>query len=124
MGAEKIEHAREIIARLKTATGSVSGAELGRKLDLERSTISAWATSGEINFKHVFRKLEHIREEWILHGDGAMLKSDAGSHAKQAQKFEAAGKLLAEAMKILLDNPGDKISAILVAILPGALSLH
>lgn len=100
-----------VIERLKGALSIKSDAALGRYFGVERSTINSWRKRDAVPFKTLFAKCEHLREEWVMAGEGEMLKSEAG---RQKPPVEQVADLLIQAIDVLKkvkESPTPSISS-------------
>lgn len=67
---------REIIIRLKKAMDIQSDNALAESLGISRGTLSNWKVRNSIDFGLVFSKCKQVSIDWLLSGEGEMLKSD------------------------------------------------
>lgn len=64
-----------ILNRIKLAYSLKNDAELARFLEIQRNTLSNWYSRNTIDYDKVFLKCESLNPEWLLTGQGEMLKS-------------------------------------------------
>jgi DNA polymerase V len=93
-----------IIERLKTATESKSDSSLAEKLGYQRQAVYEWKKRGSVPLQKVFEVCPNVREEWILTGEGEMLRVSDG---RQKSPSERATDLLNEAIKVLRETHED-----------------
>lgn len=63
-----------ILSRIKLAYSLKNDAELARFLEIQRNTLSNWYSRNTIDYDKVFLKCELLNFEWLLTGQGEMLK--------------------------------------------------
>ncbi len=63
-----------ILERLKEIKGFKTDTELAVFLGITRSTLSNWHNRNSIDFDILFSKCEHINIDWLITGEGEMLK--------------------------------------------------
>lgn len=63
-----------MLERIKIAMGFTTDVELSAFLGVSKSTLSNWKGRGSIDYDLMFSKCEQIHEQWIIRGEGAMLK--------------------------------------------------
>ena len=66
-----------ILNRIKLAYSLKNDAELARFLEIQRNTLSNWYSRNTIDYDKVFLKCEQLNPEWLLTGQGEMLKEDS-----------------------------------------------
>jgi len=64
-----------ILSRIKLAYSLKNDAELARFLEIQRNTLSNWYSRNTIDYDKVFLKCELLNFEWLLTGQGEMLKN-------------------------------------------------
>ena len=67
----------DILDRLKTALSMSSDKDLGEALGVSKAAISNWRKRNSIDFERVFSICEHINIDWLMTGEGNMLRSDS-----------------------------------------------
>lgn len=67
---------KEIIERLKIGLELSSDNALADTLGVSKTTLSNWKSRNSLDFPLVFSLCEHISLDWLLTGEGNMLKSD------------------------------------------------
>lgn len=65
---------KEILERVKKFSAAKTDTELASYLGIAKSTLSNWYTRNSIDYNLVFSKCEHINFDWLITGDGPMLK--------------------------------------------------
>lgn len=65
---------KEVIERLKIALNLSSDNALAETLGVSKATLSNWKSRNSIDIPLLFSKCEHISVDWLLTGNGAMLK--------------------------------------------------
>lgn len=65
---------KDIINRLKIALDIKTDNDLSERLTINKSTLSNWKNRNTLDFDLVFSICEHINIDWLLTGDGNMLK--------------------------------------------------
>lgn len=65
---------KEVIERLKIALNLSSDNALAETLGVSKATLSNWKSRNSIDIPLLFSKCEHISIDWLLTGNGAMLK--------------------------------------------------
>ena len=65
-----------ILNRIKLAYSLKNDAELARFLEIQRNTLSNWYSRNTIDYDKVFLKCESLNFDWLLTGQGEMLKED------------------------------------------------
>ena len=65
-----------ILARIKEYYSFNTDTDLADFLGIQRSTLSNWVKRNSIDYDLVLSKCEHINKNWLLTGEGEMLKSD------------------------------------------------
>lgn len=63
-----------ILNRIKLAYSLKNDAELARFLEIQRNTLSNWYSRNTIDYDKVFLKCESLNFDWLLTGQGPMLK--------------------------------------------------
>ena len=76
---------KEILDRAKLAFDISSDVQLAELLGVKKSTLSNWKSRNTIDYAALFTKCEHINIDWLITGDGEMLKSS--SEVKPAHTF-------------------------------------
>lgn len=66
---------KEVIERLKIALNLSSDNALAETLGVSKATLSNWKSRNSIDIPLLFSKCEHLSVDWLLTGNGAMLKS-------------------------------------------------
>lgn len=66
----------DIINRLKLVINASSDTDLANVLGVGKSTISNWRNRQSIDYDLVFSFCEHINLDWLLTGEGDMLKNN------------------------------------------------
>ena len=84
-----------ILNRIKLAYSLKNDAELARFLEIQRNTLSNWYSRNTIDYDKVFLKCELLNFDWLLTGEGDMLKSELNE-----QKFSNNDKYTASLEKI------------------------
>lgn len=84
-----------ILNRIKLAYSLKNDAELARFLEIQRNTLSNWYSRNTIDYDKVFLKCELLNFDWLLTGEGNMLKSELNE-----QKFSNNDKYTASLEKI------------------------
>ena len=84
-----------ILNRIKLAYSLKNDAELARFLEIQRNTLSNWYSRNTIDYDKVFLKCESLNFDWLLTGEGDMLKSELTE-----QKFSNNDKYTASLEKI------------------------
>lgn len=64
-----------IINRLKEACNITKDTELARLLGISKSTLSNWVSRDSMDYDKVFALCEHINIDWLLTGQGNMLRN-------------------------------------------------
>lgn len=75
---------KDIILRLKTAMDIQSDNALAETLGISKGTLSNWKVRNSIDFALVFSKCKQINIDWLITGEGEMLK-----FAEQGRVMEA-----------------------------------
>ncbi|NPV35104.1 MAG: hypothetical protein HPY80_00390 [Bacteroidales bacterium] len=65
-----------IIERLKTYFQIVTDIELAKILGIKPNTISTWRNRNSIDWNLIFAKCENINLNWLLTGEGSMLRTE------------------------------------------------
>ena len=65
---------KEVIERLKIALNLSSDNALAETLGVSKATLSNWKSRNSIDIPLLFSKCEHLSIDWLLTGNGAMLK--------------------------------------------------
>lgn len=65
---------KEVIERLKIALNLSSDNALAETLGVSKATLSNWKSRNSIDIPLLFSKCEHLSVDWLLTGNGAMLK--------------------------------------------------
>ncbi|MBF1631186.1 MAG: helix-turn-helix domain-containing protein [Prevotella sp.] len=65
---------KEVIERLKIALNLSSDNALAETLGVSKATLSNWKSRNSIDIPLLFSKCEHVSVDWLLTGNGAMLK--------------------------------------------------
>jgi hypothetical protein len=65
-----------ILNRIKQACNLEGNSDLSRFLGVSPNTITNWYNRNSIDFDLVFSKCENINSEWLLTGQGSMLKQN------------------------------------------------
>ena len=76
---------KEILDRAKLAFDISSDVQLAERLGVKKSTLSNWKSRNTIDFATLFTKCEHVNIDWLITGEGEMLKSS--SEVKPAHTF-------------------------------------
>lgn len=76
---------KEILDRAKLAFDISSDVQLAELLGVKKSTLSNWKSRNTIDYAALFTKCEHVNIDWLITGDGEMLKSS--SEVKPAHTF-------------------------------------
>ena len=71
-----------ILARIKEYYSFNTDTDLADFLGIQRSTLSNWVKRDSIDYDLVFSKCKQIDKNWLLTGQGEMLKSDKGIQVK------------------------------------------
>lgn len=64
-----------ILNRIKIAYSLKNDAELARFLEIQHNTLSNWYSRNTIDYDKVFLKCELLNFDWLITGDGEMLKN-------------------------------------------------
>lgn len=67
---------QNILDRIKELANLSSDTELANFLGIKKATLSNWRSRDTIDYDLVFSKCEHIRKDWLLTGEGEMLRSE------------------------------------------------
>lgn len=65
---------KEVIERLKIALNLSSDNALAETLGVSKATLSNWKSRNSIDIPLLFSKCEHVSVDWLLTGNGSMLK--------------------------------------------------
>lgn len=65
---------KEVIERLKIALNLSSDNALAETLGVSKATLSNWKSRNSIDIPLLFSKCEHLSIDWLLTGNGVMLK--------------------------------------------------
>lgn len=66
---------KDIVERLKIGMGLSSDNALADALGINKTTLSNWKSRNSLDFPLVFSRCEHLSIDWLLTGEGDMLKS-------------------------------------------------
>lgn len=66
---------KEILNRAKLAFNISSDIQLSEILGISKSALSNWKARNSIDYDTLFTKCEHINIDWLITGDGNMLKT-------------------------------------------------
>lgn len=94
-----------IIQRLKTALNVSTDSELAVKFGYRRQAVSEWRKRQVIPLRTVFAKCGHIREDWLLSGDGPIMKGDKGAEALLLSN-EKIGDLMRQIVQEVIRSEG------------------
>ena len=72
----KTNDKKTIIERAKMGLGISSDSEFAAILNINKSTLSNWKARNTIDYDVLFSKCEKINMNWLLTGEGAMLKDE------------------------------------------------
>lgn len=78
---------QQIINRFKIAKNFKSDIELANFLGINKSTLSNWYKRDSVDIELLFSKCEQISADWLLTGNGEMLKKDRENHIREATKM-------------------------------------
>lgn len=76
-----------ILNRIKIAYSLKNDAELARFLEIQRNTLSNWYSRNTIDYDKVFLKCELLNFDWLLTGNGEMLKKSSSSQPQENDKY-------------------------------------
>lgn len=82
----------QIIYRFKTAHNIATDTELSRMLGVSKSTVSNWIARNSLDYNLVFSKCEHINIDWLLTGNGEMLKPHSQPFNKEPIQYSHTPK--------------------------------
>lgn len=63
-----------ILNRIKFAQNFKSNADLAKFLEIAPNTLTNWYTRNTIDYDLIFSKCKHLNADWLLNGEGEMLK--------------------------------------------------
>ena len=66
-----------MLNRLKEAHNIQKDTDLAALLGISKSTLSNWVSRDTMDYDRVFSRCEHINIDWLLTGQGSMLKSES-----------------------------------------------
>lgn len=69
----------KILSRLKLVLKVNNDNELAVRLGVSKATVSNWKSRNSIDFPLVFSFCEHINLDWLIYGEGEMLKTICSS---------------------------------------------
>ena len=80
-------------------------AKFAEKLGIPAQNISAWLKRNTFNAELIFSKCEGVSAEWLLSGEGEMLKEDRGKQIVDSAPSSApSDKELLKLCKMLVEN--------------------
>lgn len=89
----------DILNRLKSALSVSTDTELADLLGIKKATLSNWRNRNSIDLPLVFSFCERINIDWLMTGDGNMLKQEEKSNliaAEPDQKYKAESTPIVE----------------------------
>lgn len=76
MQGKESQNAINILSRIKQAYNMKTDTELALFLGVSQNTISTWKKRDSIDYKLIISKCDKINLDWILTGDGGMIKEN------------------------------------------------
>ena len=84
-----------ILNRIKLAYSLKNDAELARFLEIQRNTLSNWYSRNTIDYDKVFLKCESLNFDWLLTGQGEMLKNAPAPEPAPQESHAGADRYMA-----------------------------
>lgn len=84
-----------ILNRIKLAYSLKNDAELARFLEIQRNTLSNWYSRNTIDYDKVFLKCESLNFDWLLTGQGEMLKNAPAPEPAPQESHTGADRYMA-----------------------------
>ncbi len=83
----------QILSRLKEINKLSSDTELANLLGINKSTLSNWYRRNTVDYDLVFSKCEHVDINWLLFGQGEMLREkEAPSYGQREESTSMLGE--------------------------------
>lgn len=76
-----------IIKQLVEYYSSGNNSQFAKMLGIKPQTISTWIARKSFDIELIFAKCEGVSPEWLLTGEGKMLKEDRENHFREATKM-------------------------------------
>ena len=86
-----------ILSRLKFAHNFKTDTDLAHFLGVSPNTITTWKMRDSLNFDLVFAKCDNLNYDWLLTGEGEMIRSSAGQNSRKSpQSVQIIGSQIPE----------------------------